>query len=278
MASSTASDPLVVLLQCRPTSLIPIDLHTIEWIDFYSGYDVGFHKLLASLRYTPAPTSASPKTPPSSSQGDVSTDYTSGSQPPPPNSPYSSTPPSAQKRAGENIEQPLVLSLAEAYNSTIKTFIIKSPEICSSCRGSGEVNGKTCATCEGQGQMTRTQRLEVRIPAGVDTGSKVRVAGQGQLGIGGGPRGDLFLIVEVHPDANIRRTGDDLFMDVALSASIAKQGGEVPITLPDGKRLGLTIPPETQNGQVFRLIGKGMANVRTGSRGNLYTRVLIALG
>ncbi len=182
-----------------------------------------------------------------------------------------------RRRPGENIEQPVEVTLGEAYSGVARTFVIQIPEICVICQGVGEVNGKLCNTCQGQGQITRTKRLEVRIPAGVDTASKVRVAGEGQPGLGGGPRGDLYLIVTVIPDPNFERKGDDLFTDIPVDLTTAMLGGEVPVTLPDKKRLLLTIPAETQNGQEFRLSGKGMPRVRDGIRGNLYARVKVLL-
>jgi DnaJ-class molecular chaperone len=181
------------------------------------------------------------------------------------------------RRPGENIEQPVDVTLGEAYTGVARTFVIQIPEPCVICRGAGEVSGKLCNACQGQGQVTRTKRLEVRIPAGVDNTSKVRVAGEGQPGLGGGPRGDLYLLVSVTPDPNFERKGDDLFTEIPIDLTTAILGGEAPVTLPDKKRLLLTIPPETQNGQEFRLSGKGMPRVRDGIRGNLYARVKVVL-
>ncbi len=182
-----------------------------------------------------------------------------------------------RRRPGDNIEQPVEISLQEAYSGATRTFVVQSPEVCNTCQGTGTANGKTCPTCLGEGQTTRTKRIEVRIPAGVDNGSKVRVAGEGQPGIGGGPRGDLYLVISVRPDPNFERKGDDLYTEVPVDLTTLMLGGEAQITLPDGKRLLLTIPPETQNGQEFRLTGKGMPNPRTGSRGNLYARAKVVL-
>jgi len=182
-----------------------------------------------------------------------------------------------RQRQGDNIEQPVEVTLQEAYSGGSRKFVVQSPEVCGTCLGIGEVNGKTCPTCQGQGQTTRTKHIEVRIPPGVDNGSRVRVAGEGQPGIGGGPRGDLFLIISVRLDPSYERKGDDLIAEVPIDLTTAMLGGEAPVTLPDGKRLLLTIPPETQNGQEFRLTGKGMPNLRTGNRGNLYARLRVML-
>jgi DnaJ-class molecular chaperone len=183
----------------------------------------------------------------------------------------------AARLPGENIEQPIEISLQEAYTGTTKTFVIQAPETCAICQGSGEVNGKLCPACGGAGTTSRTKRIEVRVPAGVDTGSRVRVAGEGQPGFNGGPRGDLFLVVTVRPDQSYERRGDDLAEDVSVPLTTAMLGGEVPVPLPDGKKVLLTIPSETQNGQTFLLRGKGMPRLRGGGQGNVLARVRVVL-
>ncbi len=182
-----------------------------------------------------------------------------------------------RQRQGDNIEQPVEITLQEAYSGASRKFVVQSPEICSTCLGIGEINGKTCPTCKGQGQTTRTKHIEVCIPPGVDNGSKVRVAGEGQPGIGGGPRGDLFLVITVRPDPRFERKGDDLYTDIPVDLTTAMLGGEALVTTPDGKQFSLTIPPETQNGKLFRLTGKGMPNLRTGARGNFIARIQVML-
>lgn len=188
--------------------------------------------------------------------------------------PTSATPPRAK---GEDIEQALEITLAEAYSGTTRTYTIQLPEVCPTCKGTGEVNGRICGTCAGTGSTTRTRRIEVRIPAGVDTGSRVRLAGEGQPGIGGAPNGDLYLLITVKPDPAVERKGDELTTDVPIPLTTAILGGEVPVTLPNGKRVLLTIPPETQNGQIFRLAGKGMPRLRGEGAGNLLARVQVVL-
>lgn len=181
------------------------------------------------------------------------------------------------RQPGENIEQPVEITLQEAFAGTTKTFVVQAPETCPTCGGTGQVGGRTCPTCGGTGMTSRTKRLEVRIPAGVDNGSRVRVAGEGQPGTGGGPRGDLFLVIAVKPDAVFERKGDDLTEEVPVPLTVAMLGGEVPVRLPDGKQVLLTIPPETQNGQSILLRGKGMPHLRGGAQGNLLARVRVVL-
>src|SRR5258708_34962975 len=101
--------------------------------------------------------------------------------------------------------------------------------------------------------LARNKRIQVKIPAGVENGSKIRVAGEGQPGIGGGPRGDLFLVISVKPDSIYERKGDDLYVDIDVDLVKAVIGGEVPVPLPDGRRLMLSIPADAQTRRVFGL-------------------------
>ena len=182
-----------------------------------------------------------------------------------------------RRRAGDNIEQPVEVMLSEAFMGATRTFNIQSTEVCPLCRGTGEVGGKACANCAAQGMIARNKRIQVKIPAGVDNGSKIRVAGEGQPGIGGGPRGDLYLVISVKPDPVYERKGDDLYIDIEVDLVKAMLGGEVPVPIPDGRKLILTIPAETQNGRMFRLAGKGMPHLRAEGSGNLFARVKVVL-
>ena len=180
-------------------------------------------------------------------------------------------------RKGEDIEQPVEISLREAYTGTKRNYNVQAPETCPTCKGTGRSGSRICPTCNGTGSVTHSKTLEVKIPAGVDTGARVRVAGEGQPGLNGGARGDLFLTISVKPDPAFDRKGDDLGVDVQVPLTTAILGGEVPVPTPDGKRLLLTIPPETQNGQTFRLGGKGMPRTRESGAGNLLARVQVVL-
>lgn len=182
-----------------------------------------------------------------------------------------------RRRPGDNIEQPVEVTLQEAFTGAMRSYNVQSTEVCPVCRGTGEVAGKSCANCGGQGMIPKNKRLQVKIPAGVDNDSKIRVAGEGQPGIGGGARGDLLLVVSVKPDPLFERKGDDLYVDAEVELVKAMLGGEAFIPLPDGPKLILTIPPETQNGRVFRLGGKGMPRLRGEGNGNLFARVKVVL-
>jgi DnaJ-class molecular chaperone len=183
----------------------------------------------------------------------------------------------ATRARGEDIEQPLELTLLEAYTGASRTYTIQIPETCATCNGRGMVGGRACATCGGSGATTHTRKLDVRVPAGVDNGARVRVAGEGQPGLNGAPAGDLYIVITVKPDPVFERKGDDLLTEVAVPLAMALLGGEAPVILPDGKRLILTIPPETQNGQTFRLAGKGMPHLKGEGAGNLLARVQVTL-
>jgi DnaJ-class molecular chaperone len=184
---------------------------------------------------------------------------------------------SMRRRAGDNIEQPVEVSLQEAYQGGTRVYNIQSTDVCPTCQGTGEVANKPCSTCSGQSFVPRTKRIQVKIPPGVDNGSRIRYAGEGQPGIGGGPRGDLLLVVSVKPDPAFERKGDDLHTDVDVELVTAMLGGQVTVPTPDDHHLLLTIPPETQNGRVIRLAGKGMPRLRGEGRGDLFAHVKVVL-
>jgi len=119
------------------------------------------------------------------------------------------------------------------------------------------------------------KRIEVKIPPGVRDGSRVRIAGKGGQGYGGA-RGDLYLVMSVKPHPLFQRTGDDLHVEVAVPLTVAVLGGEVQVSTPKGK-LALKIPPETQNGRTFRLVGQGMPHLGNSSRGALLAKVKVIL-
>lgn len=180
-------------------------------------------------------------------------------------------------RRGQDIETPVEISLEEAFHGTTRTLSLQSPEVCPTCGGTGEVAGAICHTCEGSGQILRPRRLEVKVPPGVKTGSRVRVAGEGRPGMGSGAAGDLYLVVTVLPNARFERKGDDLTIEVAVSYIDAVLGGEVEVPTMTG-RVALRIPELTQNGRQIRLKGKGMPVLGAAGRsGDLFARVRIEL-
>jgi len=179
-------------------------------------------------------------------------------------------------RRGADVTHPVEVTLEEAYHGTERTLELLTREPCPTCGGAGDVAGATCHICGGHGEVQRPRRLEVKIPAGVATGAKVRVAKEGQPGTGGAAKGDLLLAVTVRPHARFERKGDDLIEDVDVPLTVAVLGGEAEVPTVTAKVM-LKVPPLTQNGRVFKLAGLGMPRLGKESRGDLHARVRIRL-
>jgi molecular chaperone DnaJ len=216
---------------------------------------------------------------------------------------------------GEDLQYEIEVSLEEAFNGGTRTFTVTAPEICPTCHGSGaqpgtemkqcpickgtgrrrsiagislpgdtcdrcggsgQVPEKPCSACGGTGQVERQKRVEVKIPKGVYEGAKVRVAGQGSPGLGGGPPGDLLLHVRMMPNRMFERKEDDLYVDLPVTFAEAALGAEVQVPTIAGK-VTATLPPGTQSGQSLRLTGLGMPHLRGGGSGNLYARIKVAV-
>jgi len=142
-------------------------------------------------------------------------------------------------------------------------------QTCPACRGSGKVIKSPCDACHGQGRIKASKTLSVKVPAGVDEGDQIRLAGEGEAGESGGPAGDLYVQVRLKPHDLFKRDGDDLHCEMPVSFATAALGGEVEIPTLDG-RASLKIPAGTQTGKVFRLRSKGVRNVRSHATGDLY--------
>jgi molecular chaperone DnaJ len=151
-------------------------------------------------------------------------------------------------------------------------FQLQQP--CPKCRGTGTVITNPCDTCLGQGRVRRSKRLAVKIPAGVDTGDRIRLSGEGEAGRNGGPPGDLYVEVHVREHEFFERDGEHLSCEVPVSFTTAVLGGSVEVPTLDG-HVALKIPSETQSGRVFRLRDKGVKPVRGGARGDLFCRVVV---
>lgn len=145
---------------------------------------------------------------------------------------------------------------------------------CPVCRGEGVTNPNPCRTCGGSGATPKTDRINVKIPAGVDNGSKVRVAGMGGPGQKGGPSGDLYIVTRVRPHPYFERKGDNLHSEVPLTFGEAALGSKVEIPTVDGM-VSLTIPAGTQNGQQLKLRGKGVPHLGGGGAGDHYVTVKV---
>jgi molecular chaperone DnaJ len=147
-------------------------------------------------------------------------------------------------------------------------------QTCPTCRGRGKTIKEPCTACHGQGRVEKAKTLEVKIPAGVDSGDRIRLSGEGEAGPNGGPSGDLYVQVAVRPHKIFERDGADLYCEVPISFADAALGGELEVPTLDG-RVKLKIPEGTQTGKLFRLRGKGVAQVRGGGPGDLMCRIVI---
>ncbi|WP_020160847.1 MULTISPECIES: molecular chaperone DnaJ [Methylobacter] len=147
-------------------------------------------------------------------------------------------------------------------------------QTCPTCRGTGKQIKDPCGKCYGQGRVQETKTLSVKVPAGVDTGDRIRLAGEGEAGERGGPAGDLYVQIQVKEHEIFTRDGANLYCEVPISFPTACLGGEIEVPTLDGKVM-LKIPAETQTGKLFRLRGKGVKPVRGGAIGDLLCRVQI---
>ncbi len=147
-------------------------------------------------------------------------------------------------------------------------------QTCPRCHGRGKMITDPCGSCHGQGRTQEHKTLSVKIPAGVDSGDRIRLSGEGEAGEHGGPAGDLFVHVSVRPHKIFERDGTDLFCEVPINMTLAALGGELEVPTLNG-RVKLKIPAETQSGKLFRLRGKGVKSVRGGQQGDLLCRVLV---
>ena len=151
-------------------------------------------------------------------------------------------------------------------------FSVQQP--CPTCRGEGKIIKKHCPACQGKGRVQEHKTLSVKIPQGVDKGDRIRLSGEGEAGVNGGPPGDLYVQINVRPHPIFTREESHLFCEVPISIITATLGGELQAPTLDGRIL-LKIPPETQTGKTFRLRGKGIKPVRGGLPGDLHCRVIV---
>ncbi len=147
-------------------------------------------------------------------------------------------------------------------------------QTCPRCHGTGKMITHPCKACHGQGRVEEHKTLSVKVPAGVDSGDRIRLSGEGEAGINGGPPGDLYVQIHVKAHKLFTRKGNDLMCEVPISFATAALGGELEIPTLDG-RVNLKIPEETQSGRLFRLRAKGVKSVHGGAQGDLICRVSV---
>ena len=151
---------------------------------------------------------------------------------------------------------------------------IASQRTCSTCNGEGEINENPCTKCHGTGSIRKTKTIEVDIPAGIDDGQMIKLSGQGEIGEKGGPRGDLYIIVNVKKHSIFTREGYDVYIEMPITFVQAALGDKLEVPTLDGK-VSYNLPEGTQTGTVFRLREKGIPKLRSNSRGDQYVKVII---
>lgn len=152
--------------------------------------------------------------------------------------------------------------------------LLRTSQACPRCGGSGKVSREACPACGGRGLTFGAERISVKIPPGVDTGSRVRLQGMGEPGRNGGPPGDLYIITRVRPHPVLERKGDNLYIEVPITITEAALGARIAVPTSDGMT-SMRIPPETSSGQVFRLKGKGVPHLKGGGQGDQFVTVKI---
>jgi molecular chaperone DnaJ len=145
---------------------------------------------------------------------------------------------------------------------------------CPACQGRGEVISDPCPECSGAGRMTEERKLSVNIPAGIEDGTRIRLANEGEAGVRGGPSGDLYIFLSIKPHEFFQRDGADIFCRVPISLTTAALGGEFQVPTIDGGKTRVRVPDGSQTGKQFRLKGKGMPVLRTNRVGDMYIQIV----
>lgn len=174
---------------------------------------------------------------------------------------------------GEDLESTIELSLHDAFEGGKKSVTLQVEDLCPRCHGTGTDRNRICPQCHGTGRVRETKKFDVTVPRGVREGQRIRLAGQGASGSGGGARGDLFLIVHLTGDDRYERKGDDLYLDLPVSIYDLVLGGEVRVPTMTGD-VTMTVPAGTQNNKMLRLTGKGMPKLKDGGYGDEYVRLI----
>jgi DnaJ-class molecular chaperone len=178
-------------------------------------------------------------------------------------------------RTGQDLETEVQMTLREVLTGVVKRVNLREPQTCSTCQGHGAVRGRPCGACQGTGRTTDHKTIEVRIPAGVQDGTRVRVAGKGQLGRDGGKRGDLYLLINIPADPVFRRQGSDLHVTLPIYPWEAILGTDVTApTLTEPVKV--KVPPGSKADAKLRLKGKGLPSA-TGGAGDLFLTLQIVM-
>jgi molecular chaperone DnaJ len=148
-------------------------------------------------------------------------------------------------------------------------------QTCRTCGGRGEVISDPCAKCSGSGRIVKERTLQVAIPAGVEDGTRIRLAGEGEAGVRGGPTGDLYIFLSIKPHEFFQRDGADVFCTVPIAMTTAALGGTIEVPTLDGSRVSVAIPAGAETNRQFRLRGKGMPVLRSKVQGDMYIQVAV---
>jgi DnaJ-class molecular chaperone len=173
---------------------------------------------------------------------------------------------------GSDAEYGIELSLRDAYSGGTRQLTLQTQARCPRCGGTGTVDGKLCHDCRGTGTIDVNKTLDVTIPKGVRDGQRIRLAGQGGVGFGGGSNGDLYLVVHIAHDPIFERRGDDLYEEQPVSVYTLVLGGETTVPTMTGK-IDMKVPASSQSGRVLRITGKGMPRLRGEGHGDLYVKL-----
>lgn len=146
---------------------------------------------------------------------------------------------------------------------------------CPTCQGRGEVISDPCLECNGAGRVTEERKLSVNIPSGIEDGTRIRLGGEGEAGVRGGPPGDLYIFLSIRPHEFFQRDGADIFCRVPISLTTAALGGEFNVPQIDGGKTRVKVPEGSQTGKQFRLKGKGMPVLRTSKVGDMYIQIVV---
>jgi len=147
-------------------------------------------------------------------------------------------------------------------------------QTCPKCQGSGKIIANPCLTCHGVGRVKQHKTLNVKIPEGVDDGDRIRISGEGEAGLNGGPPGDLYVVIHLSAHSVFRRDGDNLHCEIPISFTVAALGGEIEVPTLEG-HAKIKVPSETQTGKIFRLRSKGIKGVRSHEKGDLLCHVVV---
>lgn len=177
-------------------------------------------------------------------------------------------------KRGEDVVVKTAITVQEAAEGVVKTVNVQHNEICRRCSGTGKVSGTVCTACNGEKILVRLKKIDVRIPAGVKNGSKVRVAKEGGRGQGNAENGDLFLQIEINYDPDLRIEGIDVYGEAAISVTEAVLGSEIEVSTLNGP-VKMMIPPGTQTGKMFRLKERGVQSGLT--RGDHFVTVVVVV-